>query len=145
MIPFLSITLFAVFAFLSGLHFYWVAGGRWALDGAMLPEMREQVMQPGRQVSFRLLTLVVAIGLGLMGYLMLSHWVGDIPAFLSPYRPLITLGVAAIFAVRAIGDFQKVGLFQRGQTGVFAERDRAIYSPLCVLLAVGSFLLWWLG
>lgn len=91
------------------------------------------------------MTLVVGIGLGLMGYLMLSHWKGDIPAFLSPYRSWITLGVAAIFTFRAIGDFKKIGLFQRGQTGIFAERDKAIYSPLCVLLAVGSFLLWWLG
>ncbi|SER13903.1 DUF3995 domain-containing protein [Neolewinella agarilytica] len=145
MIPFLSITLFAVFAFLSGMHFYWVAGGRRALDGAMLPEMWEQVMRPERQWSFRLMTLVVAIGLGLMAYLMLSYWKGDIPALLLPYRPWITLGVAAIFTIRAVGDFKKVGLFQRGQTGIFAERDKAIYSPLCVVLAVGSFLLWWLG
>ena len=42
----------------------------------------------------------------------------------------------ALFA-RAIGDFKYVGFFKRVRDSRFAGLDTLLFSPLCLLLAVG--------
>ena len=43
---------------------------------------------------------------------------------------------AAMFALRAIGDFRYVGFFKRIRDTRFARLDTLAYSPLCAVLAV---------
>ena len=38
---------------------------------------------------------------------------------------------------RAIGDFKYVGFFKRVRGSKFARMDTLVYSPLCLLLALG--------
>jgi hypothetical protein len=45
--------------------------------------------------------------------------------------------LAAIFAVRAIGEGNYVGFIKRVRNTTFARNDTWIYSPLCALLATG--------
>ncbi|MEM6773137.1 MAG: DUF3995 domain-containing protein [Bacteroidota bacterium] len=143
MIPLLAVLLCTVFCLLGILHFYWAAGGEWALADAMTPTMKASINTPSRQVSFRILTVIVGVGLVLMGYLMLANWRGYLPEWLAPILPWATLAVAGIFTIRAIGDFREVGLFQGEPVSEFSRRDKRIYSPLCVGLALGAYLLWW--
>jgi hypothetical protein len=103
--------------------------------------MREQVNRSERKLGFTLLTAMVGLGLlgmalvvGLNVYYRLQSWEMGVLYW-------VTLAIAGIFTLRAVGDFSKIGLFQRGQTGVFAERDKAIYSPLCAFIAMGLYLL----
>lgn len=141
MILLLTALLFLVFVLLALVHFYWALGGTWALEGAMPPEMQAEVNKPGRQIGFRILTALVGFGLLAMGLVMVLNLTYKIQSWEMGYLCWATIGIGGIFALRAIGDFKKTGFFQRGQTGIFAERDKAIYSPLCAGLASGIFLL----
>ena len=45
---------------------------------------------------------------------------------------------------RAIGEFRYVGFFKRVRGSPFARLDTLVYSPVCLLLAVGVALVgWW--
>jgi hypothetical protein len=44
--------------------------------------------------------------------------------------------IAAVFALRAIGDFRYVGFFKRIRDSRFARLDTLAYSPLCACLAL---------
>jgi uncharacterized membrane protein SpoIIM required for sporulation len=44
--------------------------------------------------------------------------------------------IAAVFALRAIGDFRYVGFFKRIRDTRFARLDTLAYWPLCAVLAV---------
>ena len=49
----------------------------------------------------------------------------------------LSYGLALGLLLRAIGDFKYVGLFKRVRGSRFAKLDTLVYSPLCLLLAVG--------
>ncbi len=51
----------------------------------------------------------------------------------------LALGLCA----RAIGEFKYVGFFKRVRGSQFARLDTLVYSPLCVLLAIGVALVAW--
>ena len=59
--------------------------------------------------------------------------VGASPRLLSWLSLALALGLLA----RAIGEFKYVGFFKRVRGSRFARLDTWIYSPLCLLLAVG--------
>jgi hypothetical protein len=136
MVVFLSIVLSLILVFLGFIHFYWAAGGTWALEGAMTTAMWESVSRSERQVGFRILTVIVGLALVFAGAVALSHLTGGMPAFALPYRHWFALAMAILFAFRAMGDFKDVGLFAQKGDDVFSIRDRAIYTPLCLLLTV---------
>jgi hypothetical protein len=52
-------------------------------------------------------------------------------------------GLALLLLLRAIGDFRLVGFFKTVRGSRFAWLDSALYSPLCLALAFGVFLLAW--
>jgi hypothetical protein len=137
----LAAILSLIFLSLAIVHFYWVLGGKRWLDGAMPPEMREQVNQEGRKLGFTILTAVVGLGLLGMALVLLLNITYRIQAWEMGYLYWVTLAIGVLFSLRAVGDFNKVGLFQAKQSGVFAERDKGIYSPLCVFIGLGIFML----
>ena len=55
--------------------------------------------------------------------------------------PLVLVWLSYVLAVgllgRAIGEFRYVGFFKRVRGSRFAKLDTVVYSPLCLLLAVG--------
>ena len=51
----------------------------------------------------------------------------------------LALGLLA----RAVGEFKYVGFFKRVRGSKFARMDTLIYSPLCLLLAIGVALVAW--
>lgn len=137
----LAAILSLIFMSLAIIHFYWVLGGKRWLDGAMPPEMREQVNRPERKLGFTILTAVVGLGLLGMALVPLLYTQYKLQDWQMGYLYWIVLAIGVLFTLRAVGDFNKVGLFQSKQTGVFAERDKAIYSPLCAFIGLGIFML----
>lgn len=114
------------------LHFYWAFGGQWGM-GLVLPENTNgvRVLNPGT-----LATLVVAVGLLFFALVVIGN-TGIFDSWVS--RTLVvwlTRGVAAVFALRAIGDFHYVGLFRKIKQTPFGRRDARLYTPLCVVLCV---------
>lgn len=127
--------LILIFLFLSGVHVYWALGGKWGLDAAIPtdPNSKKKLNPPP------LLTAIVANGLFAFAvyYMLVAGWVQmDLPHWL---LQLAGWGIPSIFLLRAIGDFQYVGLFKKVKGTAFAQADNRIFVPLCLVIAVLGF------
>ena len=82
-------------------------------------------------------TVAVGFVLLLLGFLVAATAglieVGLSPQVLSWLSYALALGLLA----RAVGEFKYVGFFKRVRGSRFACLDTLVYSPLCLLLAVG--------
>jgi hypothetical protein len=124
-----------VLSALALLHVYWAvrgAGGKGA--GAVIPEVAgEPVFAPGPLACIAVAALlaaaagVVSMRAGLWSLSWVPAWAAAVSAWT----------VAAVLALRAVGDRNLVGFFKRVRGTRFARMDSARYSPLCILLAVG--------
>lgn len=133
--PILNIIIFSAIALL---HIYWAFGGKWA-GAAVVPQTDTQkpVFEPGI-----IATLVVAGGLfGFAGVHAMA--LGYFRWGLEYYLEILLLGIAAIFLVRAVGDFNYVGFFKKKRNSAFARNDSKIYSPLCVVIFLNTIVTYW--
>ncbi len=129
----IAFPMIAIFLTLSLWHVYWLLGGRVGLDAAVPEVDGKPVFQPSAAA-----TLVVAVALALCA-LLLAATAGVVPLPLSHTLLVwLTRSLAFILLLRAIGDFRLVGFFKRIRGTQFACLDTAVYSPLCLLLAIGS-------
>ncbi|MEL7534676.1 MAG: DUF3995 domain-containing protein [Bacteroidota bacterium] len=138
----ISLLLASIFVAISALHFYWLLGGRWAMN-AVVPTKADS-----GQLTFRpppIATLIVALGLLLMAWLSLA--IGGLLAFplSSAWLRGGMIGIAAIFALRAIGDFKYAGLSKKIKNTLFGRNDTRYYTPLCILIFTLSMVLLWLN
>lgn len=134
MVVFNGINLLLLFL-LGSLPIYWAFGGAWGLAEA-LPQRVEgaAVFRPGKGM-----TLLVAFAL-LVGAALHAASLGAflfLPLF---YQQLGLLGMGLVFLLRAIGDFNYVGLFKKERTTHFAKKDSRYYTPLCILLAINALI-----
>ncbi|MBK7700437.1 MAG: DUF3995 domain-containing protein [Saprospiraceae bacterium] len=126
----LSILLAAIFFGLSCIHIYWGLGGKWAFaDAFPTNEDGTQLQQvPGMAASF-----IVAAGLFCFGlfYLIKAEIVSiSLPTILNNYGLWI---IAGIFLLRAIGDFNYVGIFKKNKTTPFCKRQQDLHRFVCLL------------
>ncbi len=126
-----AVALCAVLAALAAIHFYWAAGGRVALAGAVPSDGEEPLFRPGRGMTAVVgVALVAAAGVVALRGGLLS-W--PVPSWL----PVVgTWVLALVFAARALGDFRYVGFFKTERGTLFALRDTRVYSPLCAVLSL---------
>lgn len=138
MIPFISITLFLIFLFISSIHVYWAFGGKWGSD-AVLPTKEDNSTKV--LIPSMLPTLIVALGTLGFGIFILKKGnliMLDTPDWLNQYG----LGIiAGIFILRAIGDFHYVGFFKKIKNTYFGLNDSKYYSPLCLLIGILTIIL----
>ena len=127
----------SIFILLSFLHVYWAMGGKRGMS-AVLPSLEEghAVFTPGP-----LITLVVAAAMGIFAFIT----IGNLDIFRQYINLTIfkyaTLAIGLIFTLRAIGDFKYMGFFKKATGTPFAKNDTRYYSPLCVIIAVFTFLI----
>ena len=138
MLNVLALSLMAIFAFLALIHVYWALGGRLAKVAA-IPELRgTPSFVPGRMA-----TLLVACGLfACVALVGAAAGLIDVPVQAIVVR-WGCFGLASLLLLRAIGDFRLVGFFKTVRGSRFAWLDSALYSPLCLALAGGVFLVGW--
>ena len=129
----IALPLVATFLTLALWHVYWLLGGRVGRD-AVIPQVDgKPVFRPSAVATF-----MVAVALALCA-LLLAATAGLVPLPVShTVLAWLTLALAFILLLRAIGDFRLVGFFKRIRGTRFARLDTAVYSPLCLLLAIGS-------
>ncbi|MBM9576250.1 DUF3995 domain-containing protein [Leptospira sp. 201903070] len=132
--PILSWIAGLILLFLSGIHFYWLAGGRTG-GNQVIPEINgKPAFLPGKFA-----TLIV--GILLLGAASLPIGL----TFENPIgipKPLLhygTLFLSLVFLLRAIGEFRLVGFFKSVRGTTFAKNDTKYYSPLCLLLSALLF------
>lgn len=120
-----------ILALIALLHVYWAFGGRWGAAAA-IPEI------PGKGAAFRpgfAATLLVALALGVAVGLILAR-IEVLPrAWPRALETGLLWAGAAVFGLRALGEFRYVGFFARVRDTRFARMDRRLYSPLCLGLA----------
>ncbi len=108
------------------MHFYWASGGTAGLERAIPTHNAKPLIRPGR-----LLTLFV--GIVLIGFAALTcvlRFAEAVPAW------VVYLGwlTAALFVLRAVGEFNAVGFFKRLKGTGFAEYDTKYYAPLSLFI-----------
>ncbi len=130
---FASVIVASIFAILASLHIYWAVGGRLGLSAAIPTVEGKALMAPGPFITLivaGLLCLACALVLargGLVDLGIAKGWVHK-----------ATWLISILFAARAIGDFRYVGFFKRVRGTRFAVWDSRFFSPVCVLIAVGT-------
>lgn len=137
MINLLAVWNAIIFIALALLHVYWAFGGLWGKDVVVpIGKSGQKLFVPGV-----LSTLVVAIGLLIfaLGNLSIKY------LLVLPLNPLFLqygiLVIGLIFLVRAIGDFNYVGLMKKHKTSDFARHDSFFYTPLCLILFITHLLI----
>ncbi|WP_422362099.1 DUF3995 domain-containing protein [Reichenbachiella sp.] len=130
------ILLLLIFSVLACLHFSWALGSNWGFAAA-LPTTAEGefLLQPTPIDS-------AIVGFGLLAfaiyYLLQTQWINKpLP---NKINRIIGWIIPGIFLLRAVGDFQYVGIFKPPMETVFAQADFFFYSPLCLLIALLGFL-----
>jgi phosphatidylglycerophosphate synthase len=118
----------------AAVHVYWAAGGKAGKAAAIPLANGRAVIKPS---AFG--TAMVAVALCAIAALLALR----IGWFTLPALPgesvVVQIGTwltAAVFALRAIGDFRYVGFFKRTRDNRFARLDTLAYSPLCACLAL---------
>jgi hypothetical protein len=128
----LSIILLLIFTFLSLIHVYWVFGGKWGVKQAIpTKESGEHSLSPPP-----IATIIVAAGLMVFAlfYLLKS---GLIELEVTGW--IFTIGywfIPSIFILRAIGDFNYVGIFKKIKQTTFGKADSKIFIPLCLSIGI---------
>ncbi|MDQ1911417.1 DUF3995 domain-containing protein [Paenibacillus sp. GD4] len=124
-----GIILFAV----SGIHLYWMAGGRKGALAAIPSIGSEAVFRPTK-----IATGIVAGALAVAGLFVLQLG-GAVPGLLVFPGWFMNYGgwtLALVFLIRAVGDFRWVGFMKQRRGSVFARWDTLLYSPLCLFLGL---------
>lgn len=137
----LAILVAILLMILSLLHFYWVIGGRWGIEGAIPAQFRKNLDAMSRSFNFKIMTLAVAVLLMIFGIVIYSN-VEDISHCVNPQITYYgTRFIAAIFILRAVGDFKIVGIFKNKSNDVFAINDTKYYVPLCLFIGLSSLII----
>jgi hypothetical protein len=117
------------------IHVSWAAGGVKGRSIALPERNGRAVFRPTRAS-----TLAVAAGL-FGGALVLLARLGlvelPVPA---PWPRWGAWSLAALFGLRAVGEFRYVGIFRRVKGTPFARWDARLFTPLCIVVALGSAL-----
>ncbi|MBI5084227.1 MAG: DUF3995 domain-containing protein [Acidobacteria bacterium] len=119
---------------LSGLHVYWVCGGRWGADAAVPTAGTRPLFRPSRAGTS--VVGVLLAGAGAVVLAEVSPWAGE-------FTKWGTRALGAVFALRALGEFKWVGFFKRVRGTKFAKLDTWLYSPLCAVMAAACLYLGW--
>jgi len=121
-----------IFITLSGIHFYWMGGGRWGYVSALPsnPSTQELLFKPSIMA-----TLIVACGLLLFAIITLGNLIVFPFNIDQRYFHWGNLAISIIFLIRAVGDFKYVGFFKSIRDTLFAKMDSKFYSPLCLTIS----------
>ena len=125
--------VFAVAALVvaAAIHVAWASGMQWGLAAASPtdPGNPDHHFEPGPGITLLVAVALVVAAVGVS--LAALNAGGAIPW-------LMTIGVAAVLTIRAIGDTRVAGLTKTVRDTEFAAADDRIFTPLCVFIALGA-------
>ena len=134
---FTGFILFTIFLILSLIHFYWALGGtRGTVAAVPTNHDNKKVISPGPLECFAVALILLAFAT--FSLIKIKVVLFHLPGWLFNYGFWI---IAALFFLRAIGDFKYVGVFKKVNTTKFGKMDTKYYSPLCLLIAVLGIIL----
>jgi hypothetical protein len=119
-----------IFIFIAGFHFYWAFGGKFGSQ-AVIPKIEGKLAFQPPVLATVFVALAMLVGVWLSWDSNLNNH--DI---IFIYGNL-TIGI--VMLIRAIGDFKYVGFFKKIKGTLFAQNDTHYYSPLCLLISLNAF------
>lgn len=126
-----------IFLLLAILHFYWAVGGKlWYEDVLPTNSKGTNKLHPGTVAA-----LIVALGLLVFAFITAVNGGLFYKSANRRYFRYGVLAIAIIFLLRAIGDFRFIGFFKTVNKTRFAINDTLLFSPLCLFIALLSFLI----
>ena len=118
--------LTTILIFLALIHFYWFFG-EFGIEQALPSNKKgERLLSPSK-------LMIAVVALILLGFAWVSYRL-DIDSHTSLINTIAWI-LALLFFLRAIGDFNIVGLFKKIKHTKFAKYDNLLYIPLCFLIS----------
>lgn len=113
-------------------HFYMALVPRSGVSGAVPSVAGKPLFVPSRRAT-------VAVGVVLLLFAgLVAATAGLVPVGLSLVAlSWLSYALALGLFARAVGEFKYLGFFKRVRGSRFATLDTLVYSPLCLLLAIG--------
>ncbi|MBT3316114.1 MAG: DUF3995 domain-containing protein [Anaerolineae bacterium] len=136
LVDFIGITLSIILLSLGTLHIYWALSGTWGISYAVPTTNGKALFKPSSLAKIFVAQAFFTASLIVMGRIGLLIKFIQLP-FIFYWG---TWGIAAVFLLRTIGEFKYIGFFKRYRTSRFASLDTRFYSPLCLFIAIGAFL-----
>jgi len=115
------------------IHFYWALGGKFGLDKALPSDVEDnRLLNPSKFMTF-------VVGFILLGFSYVAYklYTGDE----SPMIVYAGYGLSILFFLRAIGDFNFVGLFKKVKNTEFSKYDTWVYIPLFLFISINFLFL----
>ncbi|WP_054027975.1 DUF3995 domain-containing protein [Bacillus sp. FJAT-28004] len=123
---------------ISGIHIYWLFGGRRGFSIAVPTKNHTGqpifIPRPIGTAAVALLFLAAAVFIFMFADIIPVTGPASLPSFAG-------WALAIVFLARAIGEFRAVGFFKTIRNTPFARMDTYVYCPLCLVI---SFLTFWL-
>lgn len=135
---YLSLTLILIF--ISGFHFYWAFGGKYAYTAVIPEKFQVDSIDRAKEIKTVIATLIVAFGMLFLALCIVLFYASP-----RVWVAVILRIFAVIFLVRAIGDFNMLGIFKKKSNSKFAYYDTRMFIPICVFLGIGFWLITYLG
>ena len=141
MTDFLFIFLSGTTALIGLLHVYWAINGQWGRNQDIPTKSNGEALF---QIGPFSCMVVAILMFGLSTFYI--YYFRTILIALGDYeRPklydIAILIIAFGFFIRAIGDFKYVGFFKSIRNTTFGRLDTKYFSPLCLILSLGSLAL----
>ena len=118
--------LTSILLIISFIHIYWIFGEIGITQALPSDEKGERLLNPSK-------LMILMMALVLFGFAWVSYRLDIEPHSLWINRA--GWGLAILFFLRAIGDFNLVGLFKKIKQTEFAKYDNWIYIPLCLMIS----------
>lgn len=138
MVYFLGLISFLMLTFISLIHLYWFAGGKWGFSQVIPTKLNGEVVLKPKWID----SLFVGVFLLIIAILFATKanlfQIEMIPEWFLKYGLYIVSGV---FILRAVGEFKYVGFFKKVTETKFAKNDSKYFSPLCLFLGVIAILI----
>lgn len=131
----------SILVILSLIHFYWAFGGKSGVEGTIPERFKESFFNPENSVKNTIATLVVAFGLLVLAFIVSSNYLDLEYIIEASWTTIGTRAIGIVFLLRAIGDFNILGLFKKPSTSLFARNDTRLYVPLCFFIGVSCILI----
>ena len=97
----------------------------------------EKFFNNENETKNKIAILVVAFGLiGLDSIIFLNYTEAE-----NQMLTIATRIIGAVFFLRAIGDFNIVGIFKKKSNSKFAKADTKLFIPLCLFIGFSSILI----
>ena len=125
--------LINILIILALIHFYWAWGGKFGLDYALpTDEKGNRLLNPSTLIIY-------LVGFILLGFAYVAYrlYIGDELSIII----YAGYGLAILFLLRSIGDFNFVGLFKKVKNTTFAKYDTWVYTPLFLFISINFLFL----